>query len=85
MHMCMCPTCATLASQLALLDSTLSAHPTEHVIACGGGIVETEAGRALLRAHWPVVQAIKPIEDIEAYLASDSSRPSLGEHHTIHH
>ena len=29
-------------------------------------------------AHWPVVQAFKPIEDIEAYLSSDGSRPDLG-------
>jgi len=29
-------------------------------------------------AHWPVVQAVKPIEDIEAYLKADGSRPDLG-------
>ena len=47
---------------------TLKEHPTEFVVACGGGVVETEGGRAALKAHWPVVQAIKPIEDITAYL-----------------
>eukprot|EP00966_Prymnesium_polylepis_P239541 5539871-Prymnesium_polylepis.1 len=49
------------------------------VIATGGGIVETSEGRAVLRAYWPVVQAMKNIEDVEAYLNFDKSRPSLGE------
>ncbi|EOD40214.1 Pentafunctional AroM protein, partial [Emiliania huxleyi CCMP1516] len=52
--------------------------PQRTVIATGGGIVETAAARAVLAAHWPVVQALKPIEDIEAYLSSDGSRPDLG-------
>jgi pentafunctional AROM polypeptide len=65
--------------EVEILRETLEAKPTGAVLACGGGIVETEPGRALLKAHWPVVQACKAIEDVEAYLNSDSSRPSLGE------
>eukprot|EP00929_Paragymnodinium_shiwhaense_P042531 TRINITY_DN21998_c0_g2_i1.p1 TRINITY_DN21998_c0_g2~~TRINITY_DN21998_c0_g2_i1.p1 ORF type:complete len:1551 (+),score=381.55 TRINITY_DN21998_c0_g2_i1:60-4655(+) len=65
--------------EVELLRTTLAEKPTGAVIACGGGIVETDAGRAALRAHWPVVQAMKPIEDVEAYLGADASRPSLGE------
>ena len=65
--------------EVAMLVETLAARPTRTVIACGGGIVETAEGRAALRAHWPVVQALKPIDDVEAYLGADKSRPSLGE------
>lgn len=65
--------------QVELLEETLAAHPEGAVVACGGGIVETEPGRTLLKAHWPVVQACKAIEDIEHYLHVDSTRPSLGE------
>ena len=42
-------------------------------------LVETEEGREQLRAHWPVVQACKPIDEIETYLGFDSTRPDLGE------
>lgn len=42
--------------EVALLKEMLEQHPNGAVIATGGGIVETEPGRALLRAHWPVVQ-----------------------------
>ena len=67
------------AREAALLKKTLSECSTGHVIACGGGVVETDEGRALLRAHWPVVQAVKPIGEIESYLGVDATRPSLGE------
>lgn len=64
--------------EAALLKETLRKKPNCTVIATGGGIVETPAARKLLAAHWPVVQAVKPIEDIEAYLRGDGSRPDLG-------
>jgi len=64
--------------EAALLVDVLRSRPQRTVIATGGGIVETAAARAVLAAHWPVVQALKPIEDIEAYLSSDGSRPDLG-------
>ena len=41
--------------------------------------METDDGRSLLRAHWPVVQALKDIDEVEAYLGIDKTRPSLGE------
>ncbi|KAL1529752.1 hypothetical protein AB1Y20_000688 [Prymnesium parvum] len=65
--------------EVALLEEVLKQHPTGAVIATGGGVVETEAGRAVLREYWPVVQAMKNIEDVEAYLNHDKTRPSLGE------
>lgn len=42
--------------EVGLLKATLEEHPTGAVIATGGGIVETDAGRQALREHWPVVQ-----------------------------
>jgi len=65
--------------EVALLVETLTLKPKHTVLACGGGIVETDAGRAALRSHWPVVQALKPIDDVEAYLSMDKHRPSLGD------
>ena len=65
--------------EVAMLRETLASCPTGHVLACGGGIVETEEGRALLKAHWPVAQAIKPIDEIVRYLGIDETRPDLGE------
>jgi len=65
--------------EVAMLHDTLASKARGHVVACGGGVVETEAGRELLRAHWPVVQAVKPIDEIESYLGVDATRPSLGE------
>jgi pentafunctional AROM polypeptide len=66
------------AREAALLKETLRAKPTATVIATGGGVVEMAETRALLVTHWPVVQAVKPIEDIETYLRGDGSRPDLG-------
>lgn len=67
------------AREVELLREALSSRGTGHVIACGGGIVETEEGRELLKAHWPVAQAMKPIKEIVAYLGIDETRPDLGE------
>ena len=65
--------------EVALLQSTLTESPTGCVIACGGGIVETEEGRERLKAHWPVVQACKPIDEIEAYNgANETERAVVG-------
>ena len=44
------------AREVELLRATLEEKSTGHVIACGGGIVETEEGRELLRNYFPVVQ-----------------------------
>ena len=67
------------AREVALLRETLAGCATGHVIACGGGIVETAEGRAALKAYSPVVQAMKPIDEIERYLGFDKTRPDLGE------
>ncbi|GAA5985323.1 hypothetical protein JCM11641_005394 [Rhodosporidiobolus odoratus] len=54
-----------------------------HIISLGGGVVEVEENRNLLRAYGhgggPIVHIIRDIDDIVAYLDSDPSRPSLGE------
>eukprot|EP01137_Pigoraptor_chileana_P019147 Opistho-2@79752 len=64
------------------------------IVATGGGIVETEAGRDTLRwlagdpaactagrvrSYAVVVQVVRGIVDVVAYLSSDPTRPSLGE------
>ena len=67
------------AREAAILSEALKTRGSRSVIACGGGIVETDEGRATLRAHWPVVQVLKPIEDVVALLEADGSRPSLGQ------
>ena len=45
------------AREVEILRTTLAQKSHGHVIACGGGIVETEEGRELLKAYFPVVQA----------------------------
>lgn len=52
-----------------------------HVLALGGGVVESAASRALLTAFQrtgPVVHIVRRYEDIEAFLAT-SDRPAYGE------
>lgn len=63
-----------------ILKEILQKSSTGHVISLGGGIVETEDGRALLKSHkGPVIQINRDMEEIVSYLHEDSLRPSLGE------
>ncbi|KAJ3017497.1 3-dehydroquinate dehydratase (3-dehydroquinase) [Thoreauomyces humboldtii] len=74
--------------EVRLLQEALEKHPRGAVIACGGGIVETEEGRNLLRS-WTgadgssrnglVVHVKRRIEDVVAYLSEDTTRPMYGE------
>lgn len=69
------------AAEAELLAQLLREAPTGHVLALGGGIVETEACRAQLQAyaqHGPVVHVVRSLETIEAFLAT-SDRPAYGE------
>jgi pentafunctional AROM polypeptide len=50
------------------------------VISCGGGIIEADANREILQTcGLPVVWVKRPIDHIESYLNSESSRPAYGE------
>eukprot|EP00040_Diaphanoeca_grandis_P012819 m.64838 g.64838 ORF g.64838 m.64838 type:complete len:1825 (-) comp23482_c0_seq2:292-5766(-) len=50
------------------------------VVSCGGGIVESETNRNMLKACGvPVVWLQRDIDEIERFLTADGSRPSLGE------
>ncbi|KND03822.1 3-phosphoshikimate 1-carboxyvinyltransferase [Spizellomyces punctatus DAOM BR117] len=70
------------------LDEALTKVPRGAVIACGGGIVETEAARATLR-KWSgadgstrkgyVVHIKRDISEVSAYLDQDKTRPMYGE------
>jgi len=53
------------------------------VVSCGGGIIETDAGLALVEAHWPVIMIDRHVDDILEYLKhgkDQAHRASLGEH-----
>uniref|UniRef100_A0A7S1NAR1 Pentafunctional AROM polypeptide n=1 Tax=Eutreptiella gymnastica TaxID=73025 RepID=A0A7S1NAR1_9EUGL len=67
------------ALEAEVIADAVKAHPTGHIIACGGGIVETPAGRAALKKLKKVVEVRRDIDDVCTYLRSDSNRPSLGE------
>ncbi|GAA6053965.1 hypothetical protein NBRC10513_002836 [Rhodotorula toruloides] len=66
-----------------ILKKIIREYSKGHVISLGGGVVETEENRSLLRAYGhgggPIVHIIRDIDDIVGYLNSEPSRPSLGE------
>ncbi|KAI4150811.1 MAG: hypothetical protein L6R39_002160, partial [Caloplaca ligustica] len=69
--------------ELALLKKTLSEKPTEHIFACGGGIVELQEARQLLvdyhRAGGLVILIERDMEDVIAFLQIDKTRPAYVE------
>jgi pentafunctional AROM polypeptide len=70
------------AVEVDLLKELLTQFPSRHVISLGGGIVETPAAREILTAYAgdrPVVHVTRPVDEIVAYLESESSRPPYGE------
>ncbi|KAJ3096788.1 3-dehydroquinate dehydratase (3-dehydroquinase) [Phlyctochytrium planicorne] len=73
----------------SFLEKVLAEHPTGYIISCGGGIVETEAGRSVL-ARWSqskdrrwrhVAHISRDIKDIVDYLTVDKTRPVYAEDH----
>ncbi|KAE8538060.1 pentafunctional AROM polypeptide [Cryptococcus gattii VGV] len=69
-----------------ILSKFVEEHRGNHVIALGGGIVETETAREILKAHVAkgghVVHVTRALEDIQAYLDSIGNtavRPNWGE------
>eukprot|EP00667_Euglena_gracilis_P001208 EG_transcript_1208 len=65
--------------EVEILVDAVKAHPTKCLLICGGGIVETPAGRSVLKGLGRVVEVRRDIHDISAYLQADGSRPSLGD------
>lgn len=69
-------------AERALLAEALRARPLGAVLSCGGGVVELEGSRALLRAHRPVVHVAKAEADMLRALDGEGAtirRPSYGE------
>ena len=68
------------ARELAILKVTMREKNSNHVYACGGGIVETpEARQILINSHKAgglVILIQRDIEDVMAFLQIDKSRPA---------
>ncbi|RPB10977.1 Pentafunctional AroM protein [Morchella conica CCBAS932] len=66
-----------------LLKRKMAEHPTEHIIACGGGIIETpEARELLIRYHQTggiVIHIHRNIENVIDFLNVDKTRPAFSE------
>lgn len=67
--------------QSALLLRLLANPPPATIISCGGGVVETPVIVEALARYPYVVHVNRAIEDVLAYLDSETSRPSLGDSH----
>jgi pentafunctional AROM polypeptide len=69
------------------LKTVLEEYPTGYIISCGGGIIETEGGRAVLQgwggSNGPrkghILHIRRNIQDIAAYLSLDKTRPVYAE------
>ncbi|EPQ29867.1 uncharacterized protein PFL1_02540 [Pseudozyma flocculosa PF-1] len=68
--------------ELEILQELIRDHPTGHLVSLGGGVVETEACRALLteysQTRGPVVFVVRDVDEIIAFLES-CDRPAYGE------
>ncbi|KAG0308829.1 3-dehydroquinate dehydratase (3-dehydroquinase) [Dissophora globulifera] len=66
-----------------ILTELLEQYPTGHVISCGGGIVETASSRDAFKKYTAkggvVLHLVRSIDEIEAYLNKDETRPMYGE------
>ena len=66
--------------ELVLLRKTMAEKPTNHVFACGGGIVEIPEARQILTDYHKsgglVVLVQRDIEDVMAFLLIDKTRPA---------
>lgn len=71
------------AEESAVLEELIKEKSKGHIVSLGGGIVETESSRALLKEYattkGPVVHISRSLDDIIAYLNSESARPAYGE------
>lgn len=66
--------------ELSTLKQSLQQYPSDHVFACGGGIVETEEARQLLKdfhkSGGRVVLVQRDINDVMEFLQQDKTRPA---------
>ncbi|KAG0372394.1 3-dehydroquinate dehydratase (3-dehydroquinase) [Mortierella sp. AD032] len=66
-----------------MLVELLEKYPSNHVISCGGGIVETASSREAFKKYISqggiVLHLVRNINEIEAYLNRDTTRPMYGE------
>ena len=65
------------ARELLLFKEFTNTHAKGHVIACGAGLIETAEAIELLKRLPVVVHLHRHIDDVAAYLATDSQRPAL--------
>ncbi|GAA5932302.1 uncharacterized protein JCM15063_001184 [Sporobolomyces koalae] len=70
-------------AETQILAKLLSDHPKDYVIACGGGVVEREANRDLLKAFrergGTIVHVVRDKDETVRYLVDETARPSWGE------
>ncbi|BGP52335.1 hypothetical protein JCM10450v2_008306 [Rhodotorula kratochvilovae] len=70
-------------AETVILKKLFDEHPRGYVIACGGGVVEREENRELLRkfkqAGGPIVHVVRDKEETVRYLVDEQARPSWGE------
>ncbi|CAO3574658.1 unnamed protein product [Mortierella alpina] len=66
-----------------MLKELLEKYPRSHVISCGGGIVETASSREAFKSYIAqggiVLHLVRNINEIEAFLNRDTTRPMYGE------
>lgn len=69
--------------ELDYFKELLEQKATDHVISLGGGIVETPEAHALLKEYTqtrgPVVNIVRDLDEVVAYLDAESGRPAYGE------
>ena len=69
--------------ELSLLQRMMKEKPTNHVFACGGGVVETETARVLLTDYHKsgglVLFIHRDLQTILQYLSQDKTRPAYTE------
>ncbi|KAI5820440.1 EPSP synthase-domain-containing protein [Pyronema omphalodes] len=69
--------------ELEILQKVVKEMPTEHVFACGGGIVETPAAREILKQYMAaggiVIHVYRDIDKVMEFLNIDKTRPAYVE------
>ena len=67
-------------AEVVVLGELMRDNASKHVISLGGGIVETEEARQMLK-EWdgPVVHVVRDVYEVIKYLSTESSRPAYGE------
>ena len=70
-------------AETTCLSELIQKMPLGHIISLGGGIVETESTRDILKDYiltkGPVVHVMRPIDEVVAYLNAETARPAYEE------